>query len=159
MYASSFRRHFLLPFFSLAMAGAAIAAPTEAAPVQSAQMDDFVAGKNAIDAKNGELAVNSFNMVVAQDRKTPRTLMRTTTSAFPTAGWVDTTQRLQRTSLRPSKKLGLQNSQTFHALRALPATKQNPLRVAMQFLKPIRLTVLQTPADAFPGGASFWNGE
>ncbi len=63
------RTIFLAPLLSLAMAGAAMAAPSEAAPLQNAQIDNFVAGKKAIDAKNWELAVASFDKVVAQDPK------------------------------------------------------------------------------------------
>lgn len=65
----SIRNLFLIPVLSMAMAGAAMAAPAEAAPAQNAQIDDFVAGKKAIDAKNWELAVSSFNKVVAKDPK------------------------------------------------------------------------------------------
>ncbi len=69
MSAISIRSLFLIPALSFALAGAALAAPAEASPVQNAQVDDFVAGKKAIDAKNWELAVGSFNKVVAQDPK------------------------------------------------------------------------------------------
>ncbi len=65
----SIRTLILLPVFSLALAGTAMAAPAEAAPVQNAQIDDFVVGKKAMDAKNWELAVSSFNKVVAKDPK------------------------------------------------------------------------------------------
>ena len=67
MSSISIRNLFIAPVLSLAMAGAALAAPAEAAPVQNAQVDNFVAGKKAIDAKNWELAVASFDKVVAQD--------------------------------------------------------------------------------------------
>ncbi len=69
MSTYSIRNLFLVPVLGLAMAGAALAAPAEAAPVQNAQVDNFVAGKKAIDAKNWELAVASFDKVVAQDPK------------------------------------------------------------------------------------------
>ena len=69
MSSISIRTLFLVPALSLAMAGAALAAPAEAAPAQNAQIDNFVAGKKAIDAKNWELAVASFDKVVAQDPK------------------------------------------------------------------------------------------
>lgn len=69
MSSYSIRNLFLAPLLSLAMAGAALAAPAEAAPVHNAQVDAFVAGKKAIDAKNWELAVASFDTVVAQDPK------------------------------------------------------------------------------------------
>jgi len=65
----SIRTLLLVPVLSLAMAGATLAAPSEAAPVQNAQIDNFVVGKKAIDAKNWELAVASFDKVVAQDPK------------------------------------------------------------------------------------------
>lgn len=67
--AITIRSLFLIPALSFALAGAALAAPAEASPAQNAQVDDFVAGKMAIDAKNWELAVDSFNKVVAQDPK------------------------------------------------------------------------------------------
>jgi Flp pilus assembly protein TadD len=69
MSANSIRSLFLLPVLGLAMAGAAMAAPSETAPVQNAQVNDFIAGKKAIDARNWELAVSSFDKVVAQDPK------------------------------------------------------------------------------------------
>ena len=51
MSSISIRNLFLAPVLSLAMAGAALAAPAEAAPLQNAQVDNFVVGKKAIDAK------------------------------------------------------------------------------------------------------------
>ena len=65
----SVRNLFLLPVLSIALAGTALAAPAEAAPVQNARVDDFVLGKKAIESKNWELAVSSFNKVVSQDPK------------------------------------------------------------------------------------------
>jgi len=65
----SIRTLIVLPMLSLALAGATQAAPAEVTPVQNAQLDDFAAGKKAIDAKNWSLAVSSFNKVVAQDPK------------------------------------------------------------------------------------------
>lgn len=65
----SIRNLFLLPVLSIALAGSALAAPDETAPVQNAQIDDFVVGKKAIDAKNWALAVSSFDKVVAKDPK------------------------------------------------------------------------------------------
>ncbi len=63
-------RHFVaLPLLSLALLVAAHAAPSESTPVQNAQLDDFAAGKKAIDAKNWSQAVSSFSKVVAQDPK------------------------------------------------------------------------------------------
>ena len=58
-----------LPVLSLALAGAALAADIQTTPGQNAQIDDFAAGKKAIDAKNRAQAVSSFNKVVAQDPK------------------------------------------------------------------------------------------
>jgi Flp pilus assembly protein TadD len=69
MSSISIRNLFIAPVLSLAMAAAALAAPAEATPMQNAQVDNFVAGKQAIDAKNWELAVASFDKVVAQDPK------------------------------------------------------------------------------------------
>ena len=63
------RNLFLLPILSITLAGGALAAPAEAAPVQNARIDDFVAGKKAIDAKNWELAIASFDKVVAENPK------------------------------------------------------------------------------------------
>jgi Flp pilus assembly protein TadD len=69
MSSTSIRHLFIAPVLSIVLAGAALAAPAEATPVQNAQVDNFVAGKQAIDAKNWELAVASFDKVVAQDPK------------------------------------------------------------------------------------------
>ena len=55
------------PLFGLALAGAALAAGNESTPAVNTRIDDFVAGKSAIDAKNWAQAVASFNKVVAQN--------------------------------------------------------------------------------------------
>ncbi len=63
-------RHFItLPILSLALAGAAWAADFQSTPVENARMDDFAAGKKAIEAKKWADAVSSFSKVVAQDPK------------------------------------------------------------------------------------------
>jgi Flp pilus assembly protein TadD len=53
----------------LAFAGAAVAAETESRPAYNAQIDDFAAGKKAIDAKNWKAASDSFAKVVAKDSR------------------------------------------------------------------------------------------
>ncbi len=63
------RNTIALPLLTLALLGAAHAAPSESTPVQNAQLDDFAAGKKAIDAKNWSQAVSSFSKVVAADPK------------------------------------------------------------------------------------------
>lgn len=65
----NFSNFIALPVLSLALAGAALAADIQTTPVQNAQIDDFAAGKKAIDAKNWAQAVSSFNKVVAQNPK------------------------------------------------------------------------------------------
>ncbi len=63
-------RHFIaLPVLGLALAGAALAADFQSTPVENARMDDFAAGKKALDAKKWAEAVSSFNKVVAQNPK------------------------------------------------------------------------------------------
>jgi len=47
----------------------AVAAGWEAAPAANEQVDDFAAGKKAIDAKDWKLAVGKFSDVVVQDPK------------------------------------------------------------------------------------------
>lgn len=54
----------LVPAFALHTAHAADMPTT---PVENARIDDFAAGKKAIDAKNWALAASSFNKVVAQN--------------------------------------------------------------------------------------------
>ena len=69
MKTISIRNLIAAPVIGLALAGAAFAAGTESTPVQNTQIDDFTAGKNAIDAKNWAQAVSSFSKVVAQNPK------------------------------------------------------------------------------------------
>ena len=66
MNALNLRPWIALPVLSLALAGAALAADTPTTPVQNARIDEFTAGKKAIDAKNWTQAAASFNKVVAQ---------------------------------------------------------------------------------------------
>ncbi|MGL4574231.1 MAG: tetratricopeptide repeat protein [Burkholderiaceae bacterium] len=51
------------------MATVAFAADTESTPVQNARVDDYAAGKAAVDAKNWSKAAEHFKKVVAQDPK------------------------------------------------------------------------------------------
>jgi hypothetical protein len=69
MNAFPLRNFIALPVVALALAGAAMAADIQTTPVQNAQVDDFAAGKKAIDAKNWSEAVSSFNKVVAKNPK------------------------------------------------------------------------------------------
>jgi Flp pilus assembly protein TadD len=45
------------------------AADTETTPARNVQVDDFKAGKAAVDAKNWQQAIDSFSKVVAKDPK------------------------------------------------------------------------------------------
>ena len=58
-----------LPVLSLALANAALAADSPTTPVENARIDDFAAGKKAIDAKKWAEAASSFSKVVAQNPK------------------------------------------------------------------------------------------
>lgn len=69
MNAFSIRNFIALPVLSLVLAGAALAADFQTTPAQNVQIDDFAAGKKAIDTKNWAQAVSSFNKVVAQNPK------------------------------------------------------------------------------------------
>ncbi|MES2951507.1 MAG: tetratricopeptide repeat protein [Pseudomonadota bacterium] len=60
---------FAVPFLALAMVGSVLAADIQTTPVQNAQVDDFSAGKSAIDAKQWSQAVVSFGKVVANNPK------------------------------------------------------------------------------------------
>ena len=53
----------------LALAFGAYAADTESTPAANVQIDDFAAGKKAIDAKNWKSASDSFAKVVAKNPK------------------------------------------------------------------------------------------
>jgi Flp pilus assembly protein TadD len=61
------RRLIALPALALALAGAALAADYESTPAKNVQIDDFTAGKKALDAKNWAQAVSSFTQVVAKN--------------------------------------------------------------------------------------------
>jgi Flp pilus assembly protein TadD len=69
MTTFSIRNFIALPVIALALAGAAVAADIQTTPAQNAQIDDFAAGKKAIDARNWSEAVSSFNKVVAKNPK------------------------------------------------------------------------------------------
>jgi len=69
MNAFSIRHFIALPVLGLALAGAALAADIQTMPAQNAQLDDFAAGKKAMEAKNWAQAVSSFSKVVAQNPK------------------------------------------------------------------------------------------
>ncbi len=66
-------------------------------PVQNAQIDDFAAGQEAIDAKNWSEAVSSFNKVVAKNPKNA--------DAYNYLGysnrWLGSTTRLLPPTARP----------------------------------------------------------
>ena len=69
MNTFSIRNFIALPVLGLALAGAALSADFQATPAQNAQIDDFTAGKKAMDAKNWSEAVSSFSKVVAKNPK------------------------------------------------------------------------------------------
>lgn len=69
MTTTTLRRFIALPILGLALAGAALAADFQSTPVENARVDDFAAGKKAMDAKKWAEAVSSFNKVVAQNPK------------------------------------------------------------------------------------------
>lgn len=69
MTSSTLRRLFGIPVLGLALACGVHAADTETTPVQNVQIDDFAAGKKAIDAKNWKSASDSFAKVVAKDSR------------------------------------------------------------------------------------------
>ena len=54
-----------LPLLSLALSGQVMAADTPTTPVENAKIDDYAAGKKALDAKNWAQAAASFKKVVA----------------------------------------------------------------------------------------------
>lgn len=58
-----------LPFLSLTLACTVLAADIQMTPVENARIDDFAAGKQALDAKNWAQAAASFGKVVAQNPK------------------------------------------------------------------------------------------
>ena len=67
MATFSIRNFIALPVLGLALAGSALGADIQTTPVQNAQIDDFAAGKMALDAKNWTEAVSSFSKVVARN--------------------------------------------------------------------------------------------
>ena len=69
MHAKTFRHFFVGPILALALVSAAHAADMQTTPVENAQVDDFTAGKEAIDGKHWATAVVSFNKVVAKNPK------------------------------------------------------------------------------------------
>ncbi|HVE53122.1 MAG TPA: tetratricopeptide repeat protein [Ramlibacter sp.] len=56
-------------FVALSLAGTAHAADTETTPAKNARVDDFAAGKAAVDAKQWKLASDYFRKVVARDAR------------------------------------------------------------------------------------------
>ena len=58
-----------LPILGLALACSALAADFQSTPVDNARIDEFAAGKKAMDAKKWAEAVSSFNKVVAENPK------------------------------------------------------------------------------------------
>lgn len=69
MTSSILRRLLGVPVLGLALAFAAHAADTESTPVENVRIDEFGAGKKAIEAKNWKLASDSFAKVVAKDAR------------------------------------------------------------------------------------------
>lgn len=66
--------HRLLPTFAAALLAVAagttcLAAGVETTPVQNARVDDFTAGKSALEARQWRLASEHFGKVVAQDAR------------------------------------------------------------------------------------------
>ncbi len=60
-----------LPLLSLFLATSVLAADTAPTPVESANPDDFAAGRKAVEAKNWTAAVDSFKKAVAANPKNP----------------------------------------------------------------------------------------
>lgn len=60
-------RLFGIPVLGLALACGALAADIETTPVQNVQIDDFTAGKTALEARNWKSAADSFAKVVAKE--------------------------------------------------------------------------------------------
>ncbi|MDI1268660.1 MAG: tetratricopeptide repeat protein [Polaromonas sp.] len=69
MTTLTLRQYIALPILGLALAGAALAADFQATPVENARLDDFAAGKKAMEAKKWAEAASSFSKVVAQNPK------------------------------------------------------------------------------------------
>lgn len=69
MNTLTLRNLIALPVLCLALAGAALAADIPTTPAENIQIDDFAAGKKALDAKAWSQAAASFSKVVAQNPK------------------------------------------------------------------------------------------
>ncbi|MDI1237743.1 MAG: tetratricopeptide repeat protein [Polaromonas sp.] len=69
MNTLTLRQFIALPILGFVVAGAALAADFQATPVENARLDDFAAGKKAMDAKKWAEAASSFSKVVAQNPK------------------------------------------------------------------------------------------
>ena len=69
MRAFSLCQFLAVPFLTLALVGTVLAADMQTTPVENAQVDDFTAGKSAIDAKHWSEAVVRFDKVVAKNPK------------------------------------------------------------------------------------------
>ncbi|MDP3756836.1 tetratricopeptide repeat protein [Polaromonas sp.] len=69
MTTLTLRQYIALPILGLALTGAALAADFQATPVENARLDDFAAGKKAMEAKKWAEAASSFSRVVAQNPK------------------------------------------------------------------------------------------
>jgi Flp pilus assembly protein TadD len=69
MHAKILRHFFVVPFLTLAFVGAVYAADMQTTPTENAQVDDFTAGKKAMDGKLWAEAVASFSKVVAKNPK------------------------------------------------------------------------------------------
>src|SRR5687768_12404703 len=69
MNTFSIRKLIALPILGLALASAALAADIQTTPVENARLDDFAAGKKAMEAKKWSEAASSFSKVVAQNPK------------------------------------------------------------------------------------------
>ena len=57
----------ILPMLSFAFAGSVLAADTSPAPMESAKLDDFAAGKKAVSANNWTAAIESFKKAVVEN--------------------------------------------------------------------------------------------
>ena len=69
MNKSTFKALIALPLLSIALAGNVSAADTPTTPVENAKIDDYAAGKKALDAKKWGDAAASFKKVVANNPK------------------------------------------------------------------------------------------
>ncbi len=69
MNTLTLRNLIALPVLGLALASAALAADFQSTPADNARLDDFAAGKKALEAKKWADAAGSFSKVVAQNPK------------------------------------------------------------------------------------------